>query len=133
MVQEVIYMSTISFAKAVRKLLSTPKIKDKVGDKVFPLVADLGTKFPYIVFSRNETDEYSKDNLYQEILNYDIIVASDKYDEGVDIAELVRDELECKRIEVEGYKIVSIRVISTSESYNEAYLQQLTFEFKVNR
>lgn len=129
-------MTTISFAKVIKKLLSTDNIKKKVGNKVFPLVAELKTDFPYIVFKKEQSNEFNKDSIasrYQQILNYDIIVASDNYDESVEIAELVRESLEFKKGEIEGFNVVSIRLNSSTESYNDAFLQQLTFEFKVNK
>lgn len=127
-------MSTISFAKAINKLLSTDNIKSVVNNKVYPLIASLNTTFPYIVFQRTSTPYNSKDNIYQDNVNIEIIAVSDNYDKSVELAELIRNELEGKRnITVEGFRIASIKLIDSSESYsNDAYLQSLTFNFRIN-
>lgn len=127
-------MSTISFAKAINKLLSTDNIKSVVNNKVYPLIAPLNTNFPYIVFQRTSTPYNSKDNVYQDNVNVEIIAVSDNYDKSVKLAELIRNELEEKRnINVEEFRITSIKLVDTSESYsNDAYLQSLTFNFRIN-
>lgn len=127
-------MSTISFAKAINKLLSVDSIKSVVNNKVYPLVASLNTTFPYIVFQRTSTAYSTKDNIYQDNVNIEIIAVSDNYDKSVALAELIRNELEGKRnITVEGFRIASIKLIDSSESYsNDAYLQSLTFNFRIN-
>lgn len=127
-------MSTISFAKAINKLLSVDNIKSVVNNKVYPLVASLNTTFPYIVFQRTSTPYGTKDNIYQDNVNIEIIAVSDNYDKSVELAELIRNELEEKRnITVEEFRIASIKLIDSSESYsNDAYLQSLTFNFRIN-
>lgn len=127
-------MSTISFAKAINKLLSVDNIKSVVNNKVYPLIAPLNTNFPYIVFQRTSTPYNSKDNVYQDNVNIEIIAVSDNYDKSVALAELIRNELEGKRnITVEEFRISSIKLIDSSESYsNDAYLQSLTFNFRIN-
>lgn len=127
-------MSTISFAKAINKLLSVDNIKSVVNNKVYPLIASLNTTFPYIVFQRTSTPYNTKDNLYQDNVNIEIIAVSDNYDKSVALAELIRNELEGKRnITIEEFRISAIKLIDSSESYsNDAYLQSLTFNFRIN-
>lgn len=127
-------MSTISFAKAINKLLSTDNIKSVVSNKVYPLIASLNTTFPYIVFQRTSTPYDSKDNVYQDSINIEIIAVSDNYDKSLELAELIRNELEGKRnITIEEFRISSIKLVDSSESYsNDAYLQSLTFNFRIN-
>lgn len=127
-------MSTISFAKAIKSLLSSDTIKAVVSNKVYPLIAPLNTSFPYIVFQRTSTPYSTKDNVYQDSLNVEIIAVSDNYDKSVELAEIIRDELEGKRnITIEEFKIASIKMIDSNESYaNDAYLQSLTFNFRIN-
>lgn len=127
-------MSTISFAKAINKLLSVDIIKSVVNNKVYPLIASLNTTFPYIVFQRTSTPYTNKDNVYQDNVNIEIIAVSDNYDKSVELAELIRNELEGKRnITIEDFRITSIKLVDTSESYsNDAYLQSLTFNFRIN-
>lgn len=126
-------MSTLSFARAIKQLLNTESINKLVKNKIYPLVAPLETEFPYIVFQRNDNGNYTKDNRYQDELNYTIIIASDDYDKSVELAEVVMNELDGKRnIVIDNWKIASIKFNGSSESYNDAYLQSLSFLFKVN-
>lgn len=127
-------MSTISFAKPLNKLLQTDTIKAVVSNKVYPLIAPLNTSFPYIVFQRTSTPYSTKDNIYQDSLNVEIIAVTDNYDKSVELAEIIRDELEGKRnITIEEFKIASIKLIDSNESFsNDAYLQSLTFNFRIN-
>lgn len=126
-------MSTIKFAKVLIKLLDTKEIQDKIKKRIYPLVAPLNTLYPYVVFQRIDSGQYTKDNRYQDDITYNIIVANDDYDKGLDIAEMIVSELDGKRnILIDGYKIASIKLTNTSEDYNDAYLQNLTFEFRIN-
>lgn len=126
-------MSTIKFAKVLIKLLDTKEIQDKIKKRIYPLVAPLNTLYPYVVFQRIDSGQYTKDNRYQDDITYNIIVANDDYDNGLDIAEMIVSELDGKRnILIDGYKIASIKLTNTSEDYNDAYLQNLTFEFRIN-
>lgn len=126
-------MSTIKFAKVLIKLLDTKEIQDKIKKRIYPLVAPLNTLYPYVVFQRIDSGQYTKDNRYQDDITYNIIVANDDYDKGLDIAEMIVSELDGKRnILIDGYKIAAIKLTNTSEDYNDAYLQNLTFEFRIN-
>ncbi len=126
-------MSTIKFAKVLIKLLDTKEIQDKIKKRIYPLVAPLNTLYPYVVFQRIDSGQYTKDNRYQDDITYNIIVANDDYDKGLDIAEMIVSELDGKRnILIDDYKIASIKLTNTSEDYNDAYLQNLTFEFRIN-
>lgn len=126
-------MSTIKFAKVLIKLLDTKEIQDKIKKRIYPLVAPLNTLYPYVVFQRIDSGQYTKDNRYQDDITYNIIVANDDYDNGLDIAEMIVSELDGKRnILIDGYKIALIKLTNTSEDYNDAYLQNLTFEFRIN-
>ena len=126
-------MSTIKFAKVLIKLLDTKEIQDKIKKRIYPLVAPLNTLYPYVVFQRIDSGQYTKDNRYQDDITYNIIVANDDYDKGLDIAEMIVSELDGKRnILIDGYKIATIKLTNTSEDYNDAYLQNLTFEFRIN-
>lgn len=127
-------MSTITFGKAVKSLLSSAPLTKIISNKVYPLVAPLNTSFPYIVYLRTSNPQYSKDNTYQDNVSIEVIAVSDNYDQSVLIAEAIRNEIECKRnINVEGFNVVNIKLINSTESYgNDAYLQSLTFNFRIN-
>ena len=126
--------NTIYFSKIIQKLLDKEGIKKHVNSKIYPLIAPLSTTFPYIVYQRNDNQSFTKDNQYQSELTYNIIVVAEDYDTSLIIADAIISELDGKRnLNIDDYKIASIRLSGTSENYNDAYLQQLTFIFKVNK
>lgn len=127
-------MTTISFGKTIKSLLNTKSIKALIDNKVYPLIAPLNTTFPYVVYQRTSTPQATKDNAYQDNVSIEIIIVSNNYDQSVNIAEIIRKEIECKRnIIVEGFNIVDIKLVLSNETYNnDAYLQSLTFNFRIN-
>jgi hypothetical protein len=107
-----------------------------VGTKIYPLVADTKTSFPFIVYRRTGItyNNNTKDRiLYKEIATLEIRVASDKYDEGIEIAEAVRSAL----LNIKGIyadlDIYQIELVDSEEIYNEdTYLQNIIINIKTN-
>jgi hypothetical protein len=75
-------MSGLGIGKAVKTIL------DGI-DRVYPLVADEGTTYPFVVYRRsgltpaNTKDRYS----YKEVAAVEIIVASNSYTDSINLAE----------------------------------------------
>jgi hypothetical protein len=69
-------MSSLQIGKAIYTIL----VKNKI-TKVFPLVADEGTTFPFIVYKRSGLEpSNTKDRFnYSELATLDIIVAASTY------------------------------------------------------
>nr|WP_320037820.1 DUF3168 domain-containing protein [uncultured Bacteroides sp.] len=91
---------SLQIGKAIYELLhSNTAVEAKVQDKVYPLVADKSTTFPFIVYKRTEIiPAYTKDRFSaNEYVTVEVIVASDNYIETVEIADLVRLALEGKQ------------------------------------
>lgn len=67
-----------------------------VDNKIFPLVAENGTTFPFIVYKRTSVNPSdSKDKMiYKEEAFVEIMIASDKYNQSVEIADIVKDHLQ---------------------------------------
>ena len=76
----------------------------------------------------------SKDKfICSEITTVDVVVASDRYDESIEVAELVKDALIGKNGIYSGIKVVDIDMISADEDYIEdTFIQNLTFNIKTN-
>jgi hypothetical protein len=125
-------MSTgISILKTIHTLLSSnTELTTILSDKIFPLVANSDTTFPFITYKKQSVNiEYCKDGAVSDVFNVEIIVASKTYNESVKIAELVRKSMELKKKD----NIKSIRLTSSSEDYNEdTYIQNLIFEVKIS-
>lgn len=103
-------------------------------NKIFPLLANADTTFPFIVYSRNNiTPVYTKDILTDNNAVFTVIVVSDKYTESLDIANAVRHSLEGYRYKDEIINIYPIKLDSISEeTMDDAYIQRMMFSFSVN-
>ena len=104
-------------------------------DKIFPIVAENGTTYPYIVYKRTNLNSsvFSKDGLCEDTCDYSITIVSDKYDEGVELANEVRKTMEKPNLVSNDLAINNNRLISANEVWaNDAYLQELNFNCKIN-
>lgn len=107
--------------------------------KVFPLFnTDENGKLPFIAYRRSGySPQYSK-NLYSGIdtYSYSIAVVSDKYKDGVDIAEKVIDAIMALTgTEVDGKFIQGAEITNATESVGDdlLFVQDLDFEIKITR
>lgn len=121
---------SLQIGKVIYHILSNDTgIVDKVENKIYPLVADVDTTFPFIVYRRTKVvPADSKDRfVYSEDIYVEVIVASDKYNEGVEIADLVRDSLQKGKYN----DIKDIQLSDADEEYKEdTFIQNLTFKIK---
>lgn len=117
-------------------LSNNEEIKQYVGKKIFPIIADFGTQYPYIAYSRTFiTPTYTKDYYTEDTVGVEIVIASQDYLESLHIANLVRSLFECKRLSTQNMKISAITLTSISEAYDDgadAFVQRISFDFKVN-
>lgn len=102
--------------------------------KIYPLIANADTTFPFIVYSRtNIFPEYTKDLLSDNKCTFAVIVVSDKYTESLDVANAVRHALEGYRFKDEIIDIYPIKLDSiTEETMEDAYIQRMSFSFSAN-
>ena len=87
---------SLQVGKAIYHILSNDSdVVDRVQNKIYPLIADVDTTFPFIVYKRTGiVPADSKDKfVYSEEVYVDVVVASDKYNESIEIADLVRTAL----------------------------------------
>lgn len=112
----------------VTLLNASNSITSLVGNKIFPLVANATTTFPFIVYRRSYyTPENNKD-WENEKCGIEIIVASNKYSESVTIANAVADALNHQTTT----NIEDIKINNTSESfYEDTYLQRVNIEVEI--
>lgn len=115
------------------RLLADEKIKELVGNKIFPIIAPEGTTNNYIVYVR---DEYSIDRTKTGIAFHNCIVfiscVSSSYDESQKIADAVFQALDGKyKINTEQHNINSIELVDSTEDYDgDVYIQTLSFSIK---
>lgn len=116
-------------------LQSNENITDKVGAKVYPIVAPESTTFPFIVYTRSNAyaANVTKDGWLNDNASFQITVVSDKYDESCEIADEVRDTFENCKISNDDLSIENIRMTSVSEAFSEdTYTQTLYFDCEAN-
>ena len=115
------------------RLLADEKIKELVGNKIFPIIAPENTQGNYIVYVR---DEYSIDRTKTGIAFHNCIVfiscVSSSYDESQKIADAVFQCLDGKyKINTEQQNINAIEMIDSTEDYDgDVYIQTLSFSLK---
>lgn len=125
-------MRSLEVGKEIYSILSKNKsLTDKVGNKIYPIIVEKDTNYPFIVYKRsNVIPDYTKDYHFKDYVIVDIICVSNHYVESVEIASLVRESLEDKRIG----DINSIRLESADEDFiDDAYIQTLTFNLTINK
>lgn len=122
--------TSISIIRELRKiLLSNVELKQIVGERIFPLVADVETQYPFIVIKRNSlTVNYTKDILLldENLLTFSIL--AEDYEKAVNIAELVRITLENKKTDF----IRDCRITNVTDSFNNIFVIEITFNIKTN-
>ena len=126
---------SLSITKYVLKLLkqNTALMALVPYAKIYPIYAKQGTTFPYIVINRDSLlSAYSKDGCFEDTVTVTAIAIADKYDVSVSIASEIRNSLEDKRYKDDNIYISQITMKSAYETtYNNAFIQQLTFVLKV--
>ena len=127
---------SLQVGKAIYNLLSNDaNVTGRVQNKIYPLIADTGTTFPFIVYRRTGIEPSdSKDRfIYKEDTYVEVAIASDKYNESIEIADSVKDALQGKRGNYSGINIQDIRMTNADEDYIEdTFIQNLTFNIKTN-
>ena len=127
-------MNILYFNTAIYSILkSNEEIKKIVGNNIYPVVAPLNTKNPYIVFKRQISVQNDNKDLRYSIVSIELNIYSNDYQQSNKIAELAKNTLEnVYNKEVEGYKIKYIVSTSIDEDYNEDYYSQtIYFDAKI--
>ena len=125
-------MNSLKVGKEIYSHLKENKsLTDIVGNKIYPIIVEKDTNYPFIVYKRsNVIPDYTKDYHFKDYVIVDIICVSNHYVESVEIATLVRESLEDKKYG----DIVSIRLESADEDFiDDAYIQTLTFNLTINK
>lgn len=121
---------SLQIGKAIYNILSNDKnITNRVGKKIYPLIADVDTTFPFIIYKRTGIiPADSKDRfIYSEEVYVEVVIASDKYNESIEIADLVRSTLTTGKYN----EIKDIQITDADEDYIEdTFIQNLTFKIK---
>lgn len=113
-------MKNFRVGKEINRLLKNNVLG--LGDKVFPLVANPNTTFPFLVYRRIGYQPASNKDYMGEIVTMELNIASEGYQEGVDIADSVATILQGSKTEI----IEKIQLTNVTEMYlQDTYIQNL--------
>ena len=122
--------------KYIYKLLSEDEVLATrvTSKKIFPLVANAETTYPFIVYARTGLIvEYCKDGTVENRIDFQILSVSENYVESLEIGNQIRKVLELIRYKDEDICIRECRLSSVSEEYMEdAFIQRLNFSIKTD-
>lgn len=124
---------SILINKAISSILNNSvQLKNKVGNNIYALVASENCTFPFVVFKRNNlTVEYNKDGVAHNMVDVQVIIGADSYADSVEVAQIVRYELELKKGVYNGVKIIDSKITSVEEDYvNNSFAQSIIFSIK---
>jgi len=112
------------------ELIRDHRIKKMVRGNIHPLMVKQDIKYPFIIYQRTSLlPVYSKDRIVQDTITMQIDCVSDTYSESVQLASLVRSNLDNM---LRSGKLC-IRLEDAKEEIAEyAFIQRLSFIIKNN-
>lgn len=109
-------------------LIADSTVQKLVDNKVFPLVANAGTTFPFIVYRRNGYRPYNNKDHTDEVAYIELAVLSENYIDSVQIADAVGNALDNKTTET----IDEIIIENASEEFNnDTYVQKINLKITI--
>lgn len=126
-------MDSLNIGKVIYNILQADKdVVSLVDKKIYPLIADEGTTFPFLIYRRaGITPEGTKDNSNENVL-LELTIAADNYAQSVDLAIKARKALEHKKGTFSNIAIDDIVIQDATEDYLEdTFIQNLTFKIDI--
>lgn len=106
-------------------ILSSTAVKNAVGTKVFPLIANAGTTFPFVVYRRSSYSPQSDKDVLSESVYMEIAIICNNYEQSVSIANDVADAL----MQYESDTIEEIKVTNISEEFiSDSFVQKVNLQ-----
>lgn len=106
-------------------ILSSSAVKNAVETKVFPLIANAGTTFPFIVYRRSSYSPISNKDVLNESVYIEIAIICNNYEQSVSIANDVADAL----LQYESDTIEEIKVTNISEEFiSNSFVQKVNLQ-----
>jgi hypothetical protein len=116
-------MTILNLGKFLNKLF-----KEDLNINIYPIIAENSTLKNYAIYERTNTQHVHKD---AQIIaaTYNILLISDQYNTSIAMLQKLIDA--CNKVyEFEG-EFVKLDIESTSESYNDAYIQQVIININI--
>lgn len=120
----------LNVGKAIYNILSQD---ETVGlkNKIFPLIAENGTTYPFCVYKRNSLSFDITKDVYKTQLEgiVELTIVSDKYEQSIEVAETITEKLSKSKGVFANIEIKKIEIIDASEDYqDDAYIQNITIK-----
>ena len=112
------------------KLSNSNELKKYVDSKIYPLVAENTTTFPFVTYYRDNISpiSFTKDGYCQDEVYFTINVVSDHYTQTLEIANIIRKLMEGLRGDD---NIYDCHMTNIDENFVEnSYVQTLQFKCK---
>ena len=126
----------IKIGKAIYAILAADTdVNSIVGSKIFPLVAENGTTFPFLCYTREglQPSTGTKDGYIGDLVTFRVDVVADTYNQLIDLADAVRQCLEKRMHQAANLKLEDTYLASISEAYDsDTYITQMRFICVVN-
>lgn len=117
----------IRIADITADICDTLKQIEAVGERVFPIVANEGTKYPFIVFERSGVDiTATKDGFADIRATFNARIVSSTYFDGLQILDTAIEQLE----RMQSKRGITYRVTlqgASEESTDDGFVQTITF------
>lgn len=125
-------MSCISIGKAIKSLLVAGLSETSIKNKIYPLIADETTTFPFIVYRRSSISPESDKDYSNDSAHIQIMIAANNYAESVELAEQVRTSLVHKKGIIQTIPIEDISLVDGSEEFiDNTFVQNLIFKITI--
>ena len=120
-------MKNFSIGKELNRILMEANVNG-ISNKIFPLIANANTTFPFLVYRRNYYRPINNKDLEDEIVGIEIVIAATKYEESVVIADRVASALLHKKTEV----IDDIQINNMYEDFiDDTFLQHINIDIYI--
>ena len=125
-------MSCISIGKAIKSLLVAGLSKTNIKNKIYPLIADETTTFPFIIYRRSSITPESDKDYSNDSAHIQIMIAANNYAESVELAEQVRTSLVHKKGIIQTIPVEDISLVDGSEEFiDNTFVQNLIFKITI--
>lgn len=117
----------IKIADITADVFDALKEVKELGGRVFPIVANEGTAFPFAVFERSSVDVTDNKDGYADLMaTYNARIVTSTYYEGLQILDEVVERLE-RMQSAHGYKYHATLQGMSEERTDDGFIQTITF------
>lgn len=125
--------TSLSAGKVIRAVLLEDIEVAKRTNKIFPVSTD-SAELPYILYRRTSLSPKPQKSGQPgaDEVQIEVVCFTERYSEGVELAEAVRAALDQVDAEHEGLTLRSCYLLDSEEAYqDDAFVQQLVFSMKM--